>query len=85
MVKKPRHPEVPSSKKSPSGVADGDEKKWAGIYHQQAKLRKEKEEVWFVKVPWNTHKSSIHPKNIYPLGSQHVWVIPIKIGLCYIM
>ena len=51
MVKKPRQlpsdSKVPSSKKS-TGT---DDTKWCDIYHQQAKLRKEKEEVGFVKLP----------------------------------
>ena len=54
MVKKPRElpsdSKVLSSKKSPRDVA-ADEKKWSEIYHQQAKLRKEKEEVGLVKLP----------------------------------
>lgn len=54
MVKKPRElpsdSKVLSSKKYPRDVA-ADEKKWSEIYHQQAKLRKEKEEVGLVKLP----------------------------------
>lgn len=64
MVKKPRvlpdSKVSASSKKSPSGVAD-DEKKWSDIYHQQALLRKEKEEVGLVKLPAN-HKSAPQKK-----------------------
>lgn len=58
MVKKPRElpsdSKVPSSKKSPRDVA-ADEKKWSEIYHQQAKLRKEKEEVGACEVTLNRH------------------------------